>query len=191
MGLKINRTVRFVIAFWVAVPVSLALAQQTSQTQTESTQQSASPPAAQSEQSPPATQPASPSVAPKVDGSAKTHKSSTKKKRPRHKPATQTESGKTVIRNGGARDQTVELSPGMSKAQQEHNQENTNQLLMTTDANLKSVEGRQLSSSQQSMLDQIRSYLRQAKVASEAGDYTRAHTLAYKAHLLSDELAKK
>jgi hypothetical protein len=41
------------------------------------------------------------------------------------------------------------------------------------------------------MLDQIHTYVRQSKAASDSGDLTRAHTLAYKAHLLSDELIGK
>jgi hypothetical protein len=118
------------------------------------------------------------------------------KRRPAHKPVhkkktPQTQSGKVVVRNGGAREGTPELAPGTSKEQQLHKRENTNQLLATTDANLKSVTGRQLTPAQQSMMEQIRTYMSQSKAASNSGDLDRAHTLAYKAHLLSDELAKK
>ena len=79
----------------------------------------------------------------------------------------------------------------MSKEQEQHNRENTSRLLATTDANLKSVSGRQLTPIQQSMLGEIRTYVAQSKAATNAGDVARAHTLAYKAHLLSDELVKK
>ena len=117
------------------------------------------------------------------------------KRRPAHKPVhkktPQTQSGKVVVRNGGAKEGTPELAPGTSKEQQLHKRENTNQLLATTDANLKSVAGRQLTPAQQSMMEQIRTYMTQSKAASNSGDLDRAHTLAYKAHLLSDELAKK
>jgi hypothetical protein len=95
-----------------------------------------------------------------------------------------------VVRNGGARDESAQLAPGMSKEQELHNRETTTQLLSTTDANLKSIAGRQLTSAQQSLLDQIRTYTRQSRAASDSGDVARAHTLAYKAHLLSDELRK-
>jgi hypothetical protein len=100
-------------------------------------------------------------------------------------------SGKVVVRNGGAKEGTPELAPGSSGEQQQHKRESTSQLLATTDANIKSVAGRQLTTSQQSMMEQIRAYVSQAKAASDSGDLDRAHTLAYKAHLLSDELAKK
>lgn len=102
-----------------------------------------------------------------------------------------TESGKVVVSNGGAKEHADQLSPGMSKEQELHERENTNQLLATTDANLKSIAGRQLTPAQQNMLAQIRSYVNQSKAASEAGDLARANTFASKAHLLSDELAKK
>jgi outer membrane biosynthesis protein TonB len=118
------------------------------------------------------------------------------KRRPAHKPihkktTTKPQSGKVVIRNGGAKEGSPQLAPGTSKEQQLHNRENTSQLLATTDANLKSVAARQLTPAQQSMMEQIRTYMTQSKAASASGDLDRAHTLAYKAHLLSNELAKK
>ena len=99
--------------------------------------------------------------------------------------------GKVVVRNGGARSNTVQLSPATNQEQQLHNSENTAQLLATTDENLKRLAGKQLNPAQQSTLDQINTYVRQAKSAVDAGDLTRAHTLAYKAHLLSDDLARQ
>jgi hypothetical protein len=98
---------------------------------------------------------------------------------------------KVVVRNGGAKDQSAQLAPGMSKEQELQSREATTRLLVTTDANVKSVAGRQLTSAQQGMLDQIRTYMKQSKQASDLGDLARAHTLADKAHLLSDELVKK
>lgn len=99
--------------------------------------------------------------------------------------------GKVVVRNGGATADPVEISPGVTKEQEVRDRENIEQLLATTETNLKSVEGRQLTPAQQSSLDQIRAYVRQAKAASAAGDTTRARTLASKANLLAVELAKK
>ncbi len=106
------------------------------------------------------------------------------------KPATRASGRKVVVRNGGVKDESAQLAPGMSKEQELHSRETTAQLLVTTDANLKYVAGRQFTSQQQSLLDQIHTYIRQSKEASDSGDLTRAHTLAYKAHLLSDELRK-
>jgi hypothetical protein len=104
-------------------------------------------------------------------------------------PAGQT--GKVVVRNGGAADGLIQLSPGGSQEQEVHNRENTAQLLATTDENLKRISTRELTPSEQSTLDQIQAFVRQARSASDAGDLARAHTLAFKAHLLSDDLAKR
>lgn len=114
-----------------------------------------------------------------------------RKKKRVGKKSTTSQSGKVVVRNGGAKGDAPQLSPGMSQEQALHQRENTAQLLATTDANLKRIAGRQLTPAQQSTLDQIHSYLRQVKAASDSGDVARAHTLAFKAHLLSDELAGK
>jgi hypothetical protein len=118
-------------------------------------------------------------------------KPAVKKRKPIKKKSASTQSGKVVVRNGGTKDNSGQLTPAMSPDQELHSRENTAQLLATTDSNLKKVTSQQLSTAQQSMLDQIRAYVRQAKAAADSGDLTRAHTLAYKAHLLSDALASK
>ena len=118
----------------------------------------------------------------------KTTKTSTRKTAGRK--TTANSSGKVVITNGGARDTSPQISPAMSNEQAKHQKENTSQLFSSTDANLKMVGGRQLTAAQQSTVEQIQSYLKQSKEATDAGDLARAHTLAYKVHLLSDELAK-
>jgi hypothetical protein len=97
---------------------------------------------------------------------------------------------KVVVRNGGAKDESVQLAPGMTKEQELRNREITASLLAGVDANLKSIAGRQLTPAQQGLLEQIHTYMKQSKDASDSGDLARAHTLAYKAHLLSDELRK-
>ena len=148
-------------------------APQTPPQQTPSLQET-SPPASSKE--------ASPSTKPKP----------TRKKR---KPITNSQasgqSGKVVVRNGGASEHPSQISPGMNDQQAQHQRDTVNQLLATTDANLKKISGRQLTSAQQGMLDQINTYVRQSKAASDTGDLSRAHTLAFKAHLLSDDLARK
>jgi hypothetical protein len=63
-------------------------------------------------------------------------------------------------------------------------------LLGSAEENLKKISGRQLSSSQQDMVNQVHQFMEQSKVAVAAGDVERGHNLAMKAHLLSDELVK-
>ena len=119
------------------------------------------------------------------------YKSSAKKRTAKTKTPVGIPSGKVVVKNGGARETSGQISPGISAEQESHQRETTSQLLATTDANLKKIAGRVLTSTQQNMLEQIHSYVSQAKTAAKARDVTRAHTLAFKAHLLSDELARK
>lgn len=64
------------------------------------------------------------------------------------------------------------------------------QLLQSTDTNLRSLT-RALNDEERAMVEQIRNYMAQARVASTDGDLTRANNLALKAHLLSDELVKR
>jgi len=64
------------------------------------------------------------------------------------------------------------------------------QLLQSTDSNLRSIT-RSLSNDERAMVEQIRTYMAQARTASTDGDLTRANNLALKAHLLSDELVKR
>ena len=126
---------------------------------------------------------------PKPHSAAKSK--STRKKRTSSKTRSTDPSCKVVVRNGGLRESTTQISPGVNDQQAQSQRNVTSQLLATTDANLKKVSGQQLTPAQQSMLDQVNAYVRQSKAASDAGDIPRAHTLAVKAQLLSNELARK
>jgi hypothetical protein len=119
-------------------------------------------------------------------------KTATKKRRRKHRVASTPGSApeKKVVRNGGTADPVVQLAPGMSDEQASRQRQSTTQLLATTDANLKQISTRQLGPGQQDSVSQIRKYMEQAKAAEEAGDVQRAHNLASKALLLSDDLVK-
>jgi hypothetical protein len=117
----------------------------------------------------------------------------TRKHHQSHKttPAQPTPDGspsKTIVRNGSTTDPTVDLSPGPNSGQTAQ-LKSTNDLLTTSDENLKTISGRQLTASQQDTVKQIKSYMEQAKTAANDGDVQRAHNLAVKANLLSAELA--
>jgi hypothetical protein len=116
------------------------------------------------------------------------HPSKTKKTPNKHASAPNSAPTKTVVRNGGTSDPTVSLSPGVSQKEASHLQD-TNELLATSDTNLRELAGRQLTPEQQDSVKQIRNYMSQAKQAEESGDLQRAHNLANKAELLSAELA--
>ena len=56
--------------------------------------------------------------------------------------------------------------------------------------NLKRAADMQLSAAQQDTVSQTRQFMEQSKAAMAAGDFERARTFAWKAQLLSEDLAK-
>lgn len=112
--------------------------------------------------------------------------SNAKTKRRKCKPA----SARKVVRQGGTSDVAVDLSPAVSQEQASHQRQNASQLIASTDENLKKIASRQLKPSQQETLNQIQNYMQQARTALAAGELERSRNLAFKAHLLSDELLR-
>jgi hypothetical protein len=155
-----------------------------------------------SEQSPPTSVSPAPDAAqelhpaqPEATGkkpASKARVSAKKHRRRKHTSATASGSSpeKKVVRNGGTADPAIQLAPGMSPEQASRQRQSTSQLLATTDANLKQISARQLSLSQQDAVSQTRKYMEQAKAAEDTGDVQRAHNLASKALLLSDDVVK-
>ncbi|MGD1023950.1 MAG: hypothetical protein ABR880_14285 [Candidatus Sulfotelmatobacter sp.] len=95
-----------------------------------------------------------------------------------------------VIKNGGSKEPTVQLKGDATAEQASQERSTTEQLTAATEENLKKIAERQLSSSQQDVVNQIKDFLEQAKKAIAAGDLERGRNLAMKARLLSDELLK-
>jgi hypothetical protein len=83
-----------------------------------------------------------------------------------------------------------QISPGISHDEAIHGAASTDQLLESTDTNLRNLTKRQLSTDEQSTVAQINDYITQSRQATKDGDLVRAHNLALKAHLLSDDLVK-
>jgi len=115
-----------------------------------------------------------------------------KKRNSKRKAAAQDATGprKKVVRNGSTADPVVQLAPSVTDQQASQQRQSTTQLLAATDANLNKISARQLTSSQQDMVTQIRNYVQQAKAAENAGDLQRARNLAFKAQLLSDDVLR-
>jgi outer membrane biosynthesis protein TonB len=99
-----------------------------------------------------------------------------------------TQNSKVVVPQGG------EAAPGQISAagpdDDGRSRQTIEQLLQSTDTNLRSI-NRQLNDNERAMVEQIKTYMAQARTASTDGDLTRANNLALKAHLLSDELVKR
>jgi outer membrane biosynthesis protein TonB len=96
---------------------------------------------------------------------------------------------KTVIKEGGE-NASGQLSASIPANEASQQRQTTAQLRQATENNLKSIT-RQLSGDEQSMVQQIRTYLSQSRAADNDGDTERAYNLALKARLLSDELVKQ
>lgn len=97
---------------------------------------------------------------------------------------------KIVVRQGGSKESSIQLAGGNADHGTAQQRDGINQLLGQTDENLKKAEATQLTSSQQDIVTQTRQYVVQSKTAMANGDFERAHTLAWKAQLLSQDLVK-
>lgn len=82
------------------------------------------------------------------------------------------------------------ISEGLPHSDEVHRKETAAQLNQSTEDNLRSIT-RALTAAEQSIIAQIRSYISQSQEAISVNDLVRAHNLALKAHLLSDELAHR
>jgi hypothetical protein len=173
--------------------------------QKSETEQKPLPNPGQSGSNPTAATPASTNSAPARQGTKSTHPKRKAVRKAKKKPSSVAASKSqhkgnsaapadapdtVVVPNGGAGDPKVQLSPEVPRQQVKSQRKNVDQLLASTDANLKALSARQLNSDQQDMVRQIRMYMEQAKQAAAASDLQRAHNLALKASLLADEMVK-
>lgn len=97
---------------------------------------------------------------------------------------------KVVVHQGGAREPIAQIVPGITQEEASRQRQDAEQLLTSTATNLMQLAGRTLDSRQQEVVGQIRHYMDGARSALKEADTQRAHTLALKAYLLSDDLVK-
>ena len=144
------------------------------------------PSAAPSDQAPSTAAPQKPeptTTAPAAKPKKKTHKK---------KPAPQAGEAppKVVVHDGSTNEPTVKLGPAETQKQTSNQIQSVSQLLANTDANLKLISAKTLDATQQETVKQIKSYMDKARKAVDSGDVDQGRTLAFKAHLLSDDLVK-
>ena len=96
---------------------------------------------------------------------------------------------KLIIQEGSSTGSKWQLAAGVGLDDRSAHKQTTEQLLQSTQANLNTI-NRPLSPEEQSMVAQIMDYMAQSRKATADSDTVRAHNLALKAHLLSDELVK-
>ena len=95
---------------------------------------------------------------------------------------------KIVVRQGGTSEPSIQLAGGSTGIQATQAKDNVTQMLDSTEVNLKKLSERQLNSTEQDTVAQIRQFIEQSKTSSAAGDTERARTLAWKAQTLSEDL---
>jgi hypothetical protein len=78
----------------------------------------------------------------------------------------------------------------MSQKQSSNQIQKADDLLAGTESNLQRISERTLNATQQETVKQIHQYMDQARKAMGEGDLDRGRNLAFKAHLLSDDLLK-
>jgi outer membrane biosynthesis protein TonB len=144
---------------------------------------------------PPASQTTAPKSKPKPTRAKKTPPATTPPANttPAQKPVEQasaTPPPRIVIQEAGGTAPANQVTANMPHDEATDRQRTTQQLLDSTDANLRGLT-RNLSADERAMVDQIKAYQQQARDAGKDGDLVRAHNLALKAHLLSDELVKR
>ena|SRR5271157_1081772 len=116
--------------------------------------------------------------------------SGTKKHRKRATPAPADGPRTIVVREGGASEPAAQIVPGMTAEKAARARQTAQELLSSTDDQLKRLADRNLDAQQQETVGQIRNYMNGARGALQEGDVSRARTLAEKAYLLSDDLLK-
>jgi hypothetical protein len=109
----------------------------------------------------------------------------------RHKPGiVRRGPHKIVVPEGGAKEPPAQIAPGLAPEEADRDRRDAEQWLSSTDGDLELLSDRTLNPQQQETVAQVRSYLAGARSALKEGDLRRAHTMAFKAHLLSDDLVK-
>lgn len=159
--------------------------------------QEAVPVQAPPEQPPSTTQPIPGKTEQPVPDTSKPAKASPRKKAKKvasRKPAKTSPPPKdspiVVIRNGGSKDAQGQISFSATDQQTLDKRKNTDSLLNATATDLKQISEKQLNPTQQDMVKQIHNYMARSKDATTNGDIQGANNLAFKAHLLSQELVK-
>jgi hypothetical protein len=107
-----------------------------------------------------------------------------------HKPPADGGARKIVVHKGGTSEPIAQILPGITEEEANRKRESAEQLLAAAESSLKGLAARTLNPNQQELVVQIRQYMDGARSALKESDIQRAHTLALKAHLLSDDLVK-
>jgi hypothetical protein len=113
-----------------------------------------------------------------------------KKRRKHTAPPSDGGPRRIVVREGGASEPAAQIVPGIPPEEAARQRQKAENLLRSADGQIQQLSRRTLDARQQETVGQIRNYMDGARSALKEGDVQRASTLAEKAHLLADDLAK-
>jgi len=186
------------IGLWLSLPsTGIARPQQEPANATNPAAQAPDPTAAPAEKAASDATPAAEQRTPENVAPEKTHtgvapKPKGSKKHRSHTPPPVPDSGprKIVVREGGASEPAAQIAPGMTAAEATRQRQNADQWLVAADQKLRLLAGRTLDARQQDTVGQIHNYMEDARLALKGSHVQRATTLAEKAYLLADDLAK-
>lgn len=82
------------------------------------------------------------------------------------------------------------IAAQLSKEESAAAMQETNQSLDIAEKNLASTDNKRLNPAQRDLVSKIKSFLKDAREAAQAGDWARARNLAKKAQVLSEELVR-
>jgi hypothetical protein len=97
---------------------------------------------------------------------------------------------KIVVRQGGAEEPAAQIVTDMPPEDATRMRDESERLLTSAGESMKRLAGRSLDEQQQETVLQIDHYIDVARSALKQGDISRGHTLALKASLLADDVAK-
>ncbi len=110
----------------------------------------------------------------------------------KHAATIVTDSGprKVVVREGGVDEPTAQIVTGMAPEEASRQRQDAEQLLKKTVSTLERIDPDALDREQQETVSQIHNYMGGAHAALKEGAIARGHTLAVKASLLAEDLAR-
>lgn len=87
-------------------------------------------------------------------------------------------------------DPEITFAPSITPEEASRETNETNQMLQTAEANLKIVLERGPDAGRRDVIAEVRNYMNQARVSLDSGNIERAHKLAVKATVLTNNMLK-
>ncbi len=105
-------------------------------------------------------------------------------------PAPAGDFSKKIVRNGGVSDPEITFEPSMTPQRMLQEADETKQLIAGTETNLKLIVARGPDAERQDVIGEVKNYIGLARSSLDSGDVERAHKLAMKASVLTDDMVR-